>query len=56
MLTGTAIGFILWVLLLMWNFVEAYTRNTNVDDMTALAVLMLLVSAGATVGYILEVM
>ena len=56
MLTGAAIGFILWMLLLMWNFVEAYTRNTNVDDIKALAMLIFLVSVGATIGYVLEVM
>ena len=56
MLTGAAIGFILWMLLLMWNLVEAYTRNTNVDDVKALAMLMLLVTTGATIGYILEAM
>lgn len=56
MMTGAAIGFILWMLLLMWNFVEAYTRNTHVDDIRALAMLMLLVTVGATIGYVLEVM
>lgn len=55
MLTGAVIGFILWMLLLMWNFMEAFARNTNVDDVKALAMLIFLVSVCATLGYIVEV-
>lgn len=55
MLTGAAIGSILWLLLLMWNFMEAYARNTNVDDIKTAAAGMFLVTVCATIGYIVEV-
>lgn len=55
MLTGAFIGFILWLLLLMWNMAEAYTRNTHIDDIRALALFMFFVTLGASIGYIVEV-
>ena len=56
MLTGAAIGFILWLLLVMWNLMEAYARETHIDDIKTAAAGMFLVSVGATIGYIVEVM
>lgn len=55
MMTGAAIGSILWLLLVMWNLMEAYARETHIDDIKTAAAGMFLVTVGATIGYILEV-